>query len=112
MNDSNVEVLLVEDNPSDVELVLKALKKHHLAINMYIARDGVEALDFIFARGDFAHRNIGDYPKVIFLDLKLPKVNGLEVLQQIKADERTKMRSEEHTSELQIRMSSRATSSV
>lgn len=91
MNDNSVEVLLVEDNPSDVELVLKALKKHHLNISMHVARDGVEALDFIFARGEFAYRNIGNYPKVIFLDLKLPKMSGLEVLQQIKSDERTKM---------------------
>jgi CheY-like chemotaxis protein len=92
MNDlNNVEALLVEDNPSDVELVLKALKKHHLAINLFVARDGTEALDFIFAEGDYAHRNVSAVPKVIFLDLKLPKVNGLEVLRRIKADERTKM---------------------
>ncbi len=91
MEDNNVEVLLVEDNPSDVELVLKALKKHHIAINMFVARDGAEALDFVFATGNYAHRSFGNFPKVIFLDLKLPKVNGLEVLQKLKSDERTKL---------------------
>src|SRR2546422_4534247 len=92
MNDlNNVEVLLVEDNPSDVELVLKALKKHQIATNMFIARDGTEALDFVFAEGAYSQRNVGNYPKVIFLDLKLPKIAGLEVLRKIKTDDRTKM---------------------
>jgi CheY-like chemotaxis protein len=85
-----VEILLVEDNPNDAELAIRALKKHNLANNVYIAKDGVEALDFIFARGKYADRDINDKPKVVFLDLKLPKVDGLEVLKKIKSDEKTK----------------------
>ena len=84
------EVLLVEDNPTDVELTLRALKKLDLADNVRVARDGVEALDFIFARGAFSERNIEDRPRVIFLDLKLPRVDGLEVLRLVKSDDRTK----------------------
>jgi two-component system response regulator len=86
-----VEILLVEDNPSDVELALHALKRHHLANHIEVVRDGAEALDFIFCTGAYAQRNAQDNPRVILLDLKLPKVDGLEVLQRVKSDARTRM---------------------
>jgi CheY-like chemotaxis protein len=85
-----VEILLVEDNPGDAELALHALKKHKLANRIEVVRDGAEALDFIFARGSFIHRDINQTPRVVLLDLKLPKVDGLEVLRQVKADPRTR----------------------
>lgn len=88
---SQVEILLVEDNLNDAELTLRALKKHNLANKVFHVKDGAEALDFIFAKGAFSYRTMGDHPKVIFLDLKLPKVDGLEVLRQLKSDERTKV---------------------
>jgi len=87
---NEVEVLLVEDNPSDAELTLRALKKRNLANKLFHAKDGAEALDFIFAQGLFNYRRIENGPKVVLLDLKLPKVDGLEVLRQIKSDERTR----------------------
>ena len=90
MSEREVEILLVEDNPNDVELTLRALKKHNLANKVYVVRDGAEALDFIFAIGAYARRDIDRPPKAILLDLKLPKVSGLEVLQRIRSDERTK----------------------
>ena len=86
-----VEILLVEDNPRDVELTLRALKKHHLANNIQVITDGAEALDYLFAQNAYADRNMDDRPKVILLDLKLPRVSGLEILRRIKADERTQM---------------------
>ncbi len=86
----SVEILLVEDNPDDVELTLRVLRSHHLANHVQVLRDGAEALDFIFCRGAYAERDINDHPKVILLDLKLPKVDGLEVLAAIKGDKRTK----------------------
>lgn len=86
----SVEILLVEDNPDDVELTLRVLRSHHLANNIQVLRDGAEALDFIFCRGEYAERNINDHPKVVLLDLKLPKVDGLDVLAAIKQDERIK----------------------
>ena len=85
-----LEILLVEDNPNDVELALHALKKHNLANRIQVVRDGAEALDFLFARGAFSHRDINQTPRVVLLDLKLPKVDGLEVLRQIKGDPRTR----------------------
>ncbi|MBI3420784.1 MAG: response regulator [Candidatus Sungbacteria bacterium] len=87
---TEVEILLVEDNPSDAELTLRALSKHNLANKVLVVKDGEEALEFIFCTGRYAERNINIPPKVILLDLKLPKVNGLEVLKNIKTDERTK----------------------
>lgn len=81
-----VEILLVEDNPDDVELTLHALRTNNVTNKIRVARDGAEALDFIFGRGPHAGRSLRDGPKVILLDLKLPKVDGLEVLQQIKSD--------------------------
>jgi CheY-like chemotaxis protein len=86
-----VEILLVEDNPNDVELTLQALRASHLANEIKVVRDGAEALDFIMCRGPYADRDINNAPKVILLDLKLPKVDGIEVLRQTKADPRTKM---------------------
>jgi two-component system, response regulator len=86
----DVEILLVEDNPNDVELTIRALQKQNLASKVFVVRDGAEALDFIFATGTYAARNIENRPKVILLDLKLPKVDGIEVLRRIKADDRTK----------------------
>jgi CheY-like chemotaxis protein len=92
MNETNtVELLLVEDNPQDLELALRALRKANLSNRIHVARDGAEALEFIFCEGPHAARRITDCPKVILLDLKLPKVDGLEVLKRIKGDPRTKM---------------------
>jgi CheY-like chemotaxis protein len=86
-----VEILLVEDNPADAELTFRALKKNNIANKVVIVGDGEEALDFIFARGDFSTRNSNAFPKVILLDLKLPKVSGLEVLAEIKGNPKTRM---------------------
>ena len=88
---NEVEILLVEDNPNDVELTLRALKKHNITNKVHVVKDGAEALEYIFATGAYAHRKIEDHPRVILLDLKLPKVDGLEVLRQIKSREQTKM---------------------
>lgn len=84
------EILIVEDNPHDAELMLRSLQKNHLANNIIVLEDGEKALDFIFCRESFAHRDMLMPPKVIFLDLKLPKLNGLEVLKEIKEDPNTK----------------------
>ena len=86
-----VEILLVEDNADDLALTLRALERAHLSNHIQIARDGAEALDFIFCEGEHFNRRIEDVPRVVLLDLKLPKVDGLEVLRRIKTDERTKM---------------------
>lgn len=91
MNVDVVEILLVEDNPHDIELTLRALKMHNLANNVHVVKDGAEALAYIFCTDAYAHRQIEESPKVVLLDLKLPKVDGLEVLRQIKSDERTKV---------------------
>ena len=89
--ENEVEILLVEDTPNDVELTLRALKKHNLANKVHVVKDGAEALEYIFANGAYVHRKVEHRPKVILLDLKLPKVDGLEVLRQVKSDERTKI---------------------
>jgi two-component system, response regulator len=92
MSEANaVEVLLVEDNPDDLELALRSLRKAKLANHIHVARDGAEALDFIFCEGPHSARKITDTPRVILLDLKLPKVDGLEVLRRVKGDLRTKI---------------------
>jgi len=88
---SRVEILLVDDNPTDAELCIRALKKRNLANRLTWTKDGAEALDFLFARGAFASRGSDGLPKVVLLDLRLPKVDGLEVLRQIKADEVLKL---------------------
>jgi len=91
MADSAVEILLVEDNPSDVKLALHAFRRHRLANHVHVVRDGAEALEFLFCTDRYATRDIADRPRVILLDLKLPLVDGLEVLRQVKGDDRTKM---------------------
>ena len=85
-----VDILLVEDNPQDAELTIRALKKHNLANRLITVEDGAQALDFIFCRGKYATRELSHSPKVVLLDLKLPKVSGLEVLRALKQDERTR----------------------
>lgn len=84
-----VDILLVEDNPHDVELTLRAFKKRKLVNPLFIVEDGAEALDYIFCKGRYADRKMDHQPKVILLDIKLPKLNGLEVLREIRADSRT-----------------------
>ena len=87
MNDRDVvEVLLVEDNPQDAELTIRALRRHNLANQLFHVEDGAEALDFLFGRGKYEGRRTDVSPKVVLLDLKLPKVNGLEVLRSMKSD--------------------------
>lgn len=92
MTDLNsVEILLVEDNPRDAELTIRALAKSNLASQLFHVKDGAEAMDFLFSRGNYKDRENASSPKVVFLDLKLPKVHGLEVLRAIKTDERIRM---------------------
>jgi two-component system, response regulator len=90
MSSSPIEILLVEDNPNDEELTLYALKKNNITNHIQVVRDGAEAVEYLFCTGAYAHRKIDDPPKLVLLDLKLPKVDGLEVLKKIKADERTR----------------------
>jgi len=90
MTGRQIEILLVEDNDEDVELTLRALRKENLANRIHIARDGEEALEFLFRNGMHAPRALDPLPKLVLLDLKLPKVDGMEVLKQIKSDPRTK----------------------
>ena len=87
---ANKTILLVEDNPDDRALTLRALTRHNLANEIVEARDGQEALDYLFAEGEFAGRDTADQPQVVLLDLKLPKVDGLEVLKAMRADDRTR----------------------
>ncbi len=87
----NRVVLLVEDNPDDVELTLRAFKKNHISNEVVVVRDGQEALDFLYFRGQYAGRDPNMVPQVVLLDLKLPRLGGLDVLKQIRADERTRL---------------------
>lgn len=89
-NGNAVEILLVEDNPTDAELCIRALKKNNLANRLVWVKDGAEALDFIFATGKYAGRDMAEVPRVILLDLRLPKVDGIEVLRKVKSEEMTK----------------------
>lgn len=92
MNENGaVEILLVEDNPQDLELALRALKRANITNSIQVARDGVEALEYIFCEGAFISRKIENVPKLILLDLKLPKLDGLEVLKRLKSDQRTRV---------------------
>jgi len=88
---TGVEVLMVEDSEEDLQLAMRSLKKANVLNRVHVARDGAEALDFIFCQGPYASRRIEDTPRLILLDLKLPKLDGLEVLQRIKSDPRTKI---------------------
>jgi two-component system, response regulator len=90
MNTMELDILLVEDNQDDMDLALHALKREKLANNIFVVRDGEEALDFLFCREAFAHRSFDHPPKLVLLDLKLPKVDGMAVLKQVKSDPRTK----------------------
>ena len=90
MNLNAIELLLVEDNPTDAELTLRSLRGKGLRNNFVLAKDGQEALDFLFAQGEYADRDTRSGPQLVLLDLRLPKVDGIEVLSRIKADERTK----------------------
>jgi two-component system response regulator len=90
MNSGELDILLVEDNQDDMDLALDALRRGDLANNIYVVRDGEEALDFLFCRGAFAQRSFDHPPKLVLLDLKLPKVDGMEVLKQAKSDPRTR----------------------
>jgi len=88
--DQPVEILLVEDNPNDVQLTLHALKRHRLTNRIHVVRDGAEALEFLFGTGAYGERKGTESPKLVMLDLKLPRVDGREVLQEMRADPRTK----------------------
>jgi len=84
-------ILLVEDNPDDEALALRALKKNNILNPVIVVRDGAEALDYLFASGSYSNRNVYDTPSVILLDLKLPKIDGIEVLRRLRSDERTRL---------------------
>src|SRR6202008_4215493 len=86
---SQIEILLAEDNPADAEMTLRALQKHHLANKVHWVKDGAEALDYLFATGAYAQR--AGLPNLILLDIKMPKVDGIDVLRRLRADERTRL---------------------
>lgn len=90
MNTEVIEILLVEDNPYDAELTINALRSKNLANNLHHVEDGAEALDFFFCKGKYSKRNANNSPKLVLLDLKMPKLSGLEVLKRVKEDERTR----------------------
>lgn len=90
MDLNEVEIILIEDNPYDAELAIRTLKQYNLVDKLVWLKDGVDALDFIFAQGRYSGRSIEDVPKVILLDMHLPKIDGLEVLEKIKSDMRTR----------------------
>ncbi len=90
MSAESLEILLVEDNPDDIELTVHAFNRHHLSNRLQICRDGAEALDYLFGRGAYEGRNVDNIPKVVLLDLKLPKLGGIEVLAAIRGDPRTR----------------------
>jgi len=90
MDNTDIEILLVEDNVNDAELAIRALRKNNIANHIIHLKDGAEALDFLFGKGEYEGRNINNKPKVVLLDLKMPKVSGIEVLEKIKSNELTK----------------------
>jgi two-component system response regulator len=91
MNFRDETILLVEDNPDDVELTMRAFRKNNIANNVVVAHDGVEALDYLFGRGAYTGRNTTETPRLIILDLKMPKMDGFHVLEHLRADERTRL---------------------
>src|ERR1041385_5019551 len=91
MENTEVEILLVDDNPNDAEMTIRALKKNNIANNLVHLTNGADALDFIFGTGSFTGRNTDIHPKIMLLDLKMPKVDGIDVLRKVKSDERTKI---------------------
>jgi CheY-like chemotaxis protein len=90
MEEDTVDILLVEDNPTDAELTIRALKRKNLVNKLLWVKDGAEAIEFLFASGQYSHRNPEDIPRLILLDLRMPKVDGLEVLQKIKQNDNTR----------------------